>query len=58
LHERERERERESKVEGARCVLVGIHIDGNGKELLSWALNNVAEEGNREVAVHISRISS
>ncbi|KAG0462150.1 hypothetical protein HPP92_020626 [Vanilla planifolia] len=38
-----------------RCIVVGLQIDGDGRELLSWALTNVAEEGDRVVAVNVLR---
>ncbi|XP_020691430.1 serine/threonine-protein kinase RIPK [Dendrobium catenatum] len=37
------------------CVLVGFQIDGDGRELLGWAITNLAEEGDRLVAVNVSR---
>ncbi|KAG8074221.1 hypothetical protein GUJ93_ZPchr0006g41598 [Zizania palustris] len=40
-----------------RCVLVGLHMDAVGKELLQWALNQAARSGDRVVAVHIYRKS-
>lgn len=40
-----------------RCILVGLHMDGVGKELLQWALNEAARSGDRVVAVHIYRKS-
>ncbi|OMO92780.1 hypothetical protein COLO4_17332 [Corchorus olitorius] len=38
-------------------VLVGIRIDGQSRDLLSWALVKVAEPGDCVVAVHVSRSS-
>ncbi|OMO74509.1 hypothetical protein CCACVL1_16656 [Corchorus capsularis] len=38
-------------------VLVGIRIDGQSRDLLSWALVKVAEPGDSVVAVHVSRSS-
>ncbi|EEC73445.1 hypothetical protein OsI_07736 [Oryza sativa Indica Group] len=35
-----------------RRILVGMHMDGVGKELLQWALNQAARSGERVVAVH------
>uniref|UniRef100_I1P1H0 Uncharacterized protein n=1 Tax=Oryza glaberrima TaxID=4538 RepID=I1P1H0_ORYGL len=35
-----------------RRILVGLHMDGVGKELLQWALNQAARSGDRVVAVH------
>ncbi|XVF67932.1 hypothetical protein PTKIN_Ptkin10aG0162200 [Pterospermum kingtungense] len=40
-----------------RNVLVGIRIDGQSRDLLSWALVKVAEPGDCVVAVHVSRSS-
>uniref|UniRef100_A0A453IIZ9 UspA domain-containing protein n=1 Tax=Aegilops tauschii subsp. strangulata TaxID=200361 RepID=A0A453IIZ9_AEGTS len=40
-----------------RCILVGLHMDAVGKELLQWALNQAARSGDRVVAVHIYRKS-
>lgn len=42
---------------GGRCVLVGIQIDDSGRELLSWALNNVTREDDRVLAIHVTRTS-
>ncbi|KAF8718494.1 hypothetical protein HU200_025263 [Digitaria exilis] len=40
-----------------RCVLVGLHMDAVGRDLLGWALNQAARPGDRVVAVHIYRKS-
>ncbi|CAL4913499.1 unnamed protein product [Urochloa decumbens] len=40
-----------------RCILVGLHMDGVGKDLLRWALCEAARRGDRVVAVHIYRKS-
>ncbi len=40
-----------------RRILVGMHMDGVGKELLQWALNQATRSGDRVVAVHIYRKS-
>ena len=40
-----------------RNVLVGIRIDGQSRDLLSWALVKVAEPGDCVVAVHVTRSS-
>ncbi|XWS55093.1 hypothetical protein CRYUN_Cryun10bG0145800 [Craigia yunnanensis] len=40
-----------------RNVLVGIRIDGQSRDLLSWALVKVAEPGDCVVAVHVSQSS-
>lgn len=46
----------EEKVEG-RCILMGLPIDNAGRELLNWVLDKVAKQGDRIVAVHVSRKS-
>lgn len=46
----------EKKGEGS-CILVGIPLDANGRELLDWALSKVAKQGDRVVAVHVCRKS-
>lgn len=51
------EKENKAEEEINSCVLVGIQIDENGKELLNYALNNAIEEGDRVVALYISRSS-
>ncbi|GAB4838530.1 hypothetical protein Ancab_028076 [Ancistrocladus abbreviatus] len=38
-------------------VLVGIRLDSQSKELLSWALVKVADPGDRVIAVHVCRTS-
>uniref|UniRef100_A0A1D1XH75 Receptor-like cytosolic serine/threonine-protein kinase RBK2 n=1 Tax=Anthurium amnicola TaxID=1678845 RepID=A0A1D1XH75_9ARAE len=38
-----------------RTIMVGVQIDGNGRDLLDWALGRVARRGDRVVAVHVSR---
>ncbi|KAL6867519.1 hypothetical protein ACP4OV_015543 [Aristida adscensionis] len=40
-----------------RCILVGLHMDAVGRDLLRWALNQSARPGDRVVAVHIYRKS-
>ncbi|PNT77771.1 receptor-like cytosolic serine/threonine-protein kinase RBK1 isoform X2 [Brachypodium distachyon] len=40
-----------------RCILVGLHMDAAGKDLLQWALNQAARSGDRVIAVHIYRKS-
>ncbi|KAL6648482.1 hypothetical protein ACP70R_012706 [Stipagrostis hirtigluma subsp. patula] len=40
-----------------RCILVGLHMDAIGRDLLRWALNEAARPGDRVVAVHIYRKS-
>lgn len=37
------------------CIVVGLQLNGEERELLSWALVNVAKEGDRLIAVHVSR---
>ncbi|KAG0474431.1 hypothetical protein HPP92_014117 [Vanilla planifolia] len=45
----------EEKME-RRCIMVGVDINGDGRELLNWAVINFAEEGDRVTAVNVSRI--
>ncbi|CAA6655993.1 unnamed protein product [Spirodela intermedia] len=45
-------------AEEGRTVLVGVQIDGNGREVLDWALSRVAQAGDSVIAVHVSRDSS
>ncbi|CAN6284981.1 unnamed protein product [Urochloa humidicola] len=40
-----------------RCILVGLHMDAVGRDLLRWALCQAARKGDRVVAVHIYRKS-
>ncbi|CAM0872218.1 unnamed protein product [Alopecurus aequalis] len=40
-----------------RCILVGLHMDAAGKDILQWALSQAARSGDRVVAVHIYRKS-
>ncbi|XP_066396040.1 protein kinase STUNTED-like [Miscanthus floridulus] len=40
-----------------RCILVGLHMDAVGRDLLRWALHQQARQGDRIVAVHIYRKS-
>jgi len=48
----------EERGEGVgRCILVGLHMDAVGRDLLRWALNQAARPGDRVVAVHIYRKS-
>ncbi|KAH0457032.1 hypothetical protein IEQ34_014939 [Dendrobium chrysotoxum] len=44
----------EEKGDG-NCILVGFQVDGDGGELLGWAITNLAEEGDRLMAVNVSR---
>ncbi|XP_017700118.2 interleukin-1 receptor-associated kinase 4-like isoform X2 [Phoenix dactylifera] len=46
----------EEKGEGS-CVLVGLSLDANGRDMLNWALSKVAKQGDRVVAVHVCRDS-
>ncbi|XP_042373128.1 probable receptor-like protein kinase At1g30570 isoform X1 [Zingiber officinale] len=41
----------------ARCVMVGLQMDTNGKELLEWAINRVTKQGDSIVAVNVCRDS-
>lgn len=45
----------EEKGGKERCVLVCFQIDSDGRKLLSWALTNIAKEGDCVMAVHVSR---
>ncbi|RWV96134.1 hypothetical protein GW17_00041180 [Ensete ventricosum] len=47
----------QEKKGGAQCVMVGLQMDANGKELLDWAIHRVAERGDRIMAVHVCRDS-
>ncbi|KAJ1298023.1 hypothetical protein BS78_01G422200 [Paspalum vaginatum] len=40
-----------------RCILVALHMDAVGRDLLRWALNQEARRGDRVVAVHVYRNS-
>lgn len=40
-------------VKERNIVLVGIRIDDSGKEVLKWALEEVAEHGDCVVVVHV-----
>lgn len=40
-----------------RCILVGLHMDAVGRDLLRWALHQESRRGDRIVAVHIYRKS-
>lgn len=48
---------KEMKNDGRSCILVGVQIDANGRELLDWALSKIAKKGDRIVAVHVCRDS-
>lgn len=45
-------RERKDGVFG-RTVVVGVKLDSQSRELLTWALVKVAEPGDRVVALHV-----
>jgi hypothetical protein len=45
--------EEEAKAIEKRNVLVGIRIDSQSRELLSWAIVKVAEPGDCVIAVHV-----
>jgi hypothetical protein len=45
--------EEEAKAIEKRNVLVGIRIDNQSRELLSWAIVKVAEPGDCVIAVHV-----
>ncbi|KAK1274291.1 Proline-rich receptor-like protein kinase PERK13 [Acorus gramineus] len=47
----------DGKKNEGRCILVGIRIDGNGRDLLNWALAKVAEPDDRVIAIHVYRDS-
>ena len=42
-------------AESGRTLLVGVQIDGNGREVLDWALTRVARLGDSVIAVHVSQ---
>lgn len=42
-----------AEVPGDRTVVVGIKLDPQSRELLTWALVKVAEPGDRVVALHV-----
>ncbi|KAH7663226.1 Non-specific serine/threonine protein kinase protein [Dioscorea alata] len=48
---------KEMKSDERSCILVGVQIDANGRELLDWALSKIAKKGDRVVAVHVCRDS-
>lgn len=45
----------DSEREKGGRILVGVQIDGDGRELLRWAITNLAEEGDRLMAVNVLR---
>lgn len=44
-------------VKQRNIVLVGIKIDESGKEILKWALEEIAEHGDCVVVVHVCSTS-
>ncbi|XP_010911250.2 protein kinase STUNTED [Elaeis guineensis] len=59
-NEKEEEEEEEEGVGEGKTVLVGVKMDAQSRELLTWALVKVAAPGDRVVALHVltSRSSS
>uniref|UniRef100_A0A5B6Z7E8 RING-type E3 ubiquitin transferase n=1 Tax=Davidia involucrata TaxID=16924 RepID=A0A5B6Z7E8_DAVIN len=45
--------ERELEVSGGRTVVVGVKLDSQSKELLTWALVKVAQAGDCVIALHV-----
>lgn len=43
---------------GGEVVMVGVKLDGESKELLTWALVKVAQPGDRVIALHVLDSSS
>lgn len=43
---------------GGSVVVVGVKLDGESKELLTWALVKVAQPGDRVIALHVLDSSS
>nr|XP_010930690.1 probable receptor-like serine/threonine-protein kinase At5g57670 [Elaeis guineensis] len=50
---RRKEEEEEKKEEEGKTVVVGIKMDAQSRELLTWALVKVASPGDRVLALHI-----
>ena len=48
----------EENVEEPRTVVVGVKMDPDSRELLTWALVKVARAGDRVVALHVIPSSS
>lgn len=48
---------KDAVVPKGKCILVGVQMDNEGRELLAWAVGKVAEPGDRVVAVHVYRKS-
>ncbi|KAK9292146.1 hypothetical protein L1049_020105 [Liquidambar formosana] len=40
-------------VEGGETVVVGVNLDPQSRELLTWALVKVAQSGDRVIALHV-----
>ncbi|PKA47956.1 putative receptor-like serine/threonine-protein kinase [Apostasia shenzhenica] len=57
LENRAKEAGEREKKEG-KTLVVGIRTDSRSRELLTWALVNVAVTGDRVVAVHVLRFAS
>uniref|UniRef100_A0A5B7BMW9 Protein kinase domain-containing protein n=1 Tax=Davidia involucrata TaxID=16924 RepID=A0A5B7BMW9_DAVIN len=45
--------ETELEVSGDRTVVVGVKLDSQSRELLTWALVKVAQPGDRVIALHV-----
>lgn len=45
----------EEKKNDGNTILVGIRLDGNGRDLLNWALERAAGPGDNVVAIHVCR---
>lgn len=46
-------REAEVESSGGRTVLVGVNLDSQSRELLTWALVKVAQPGDCVIALHV-----
>lgn len=44
---------RDRSVAGGRTVVVGVKLDSQSRELLTWALVKQAQPGDRVVALHV-----
>lgn len=49
---------RAAKEEEGRTVMVGVRMDSQSRELLTWALVKVAAPGDRVIALHVLPSSS
>lgn len=47
----------QTKKDRRKTILVGICLDGNGRDILNWALGKVARSGDRVVALHVRQNS-